>query len=153
MACLLMVLALHSITADIREYTRILNALEGTWTIEYAEHRGVELVSITESQHKLKGLQIKIDRLRFSFRFNNEWLPKAPLAPYEIYVSKSKSKGIIDFTLSIPFICSMGIYRIANDELTVCFAAFGLHDDKDLPKQFATSKEDHFYLLKLRKIK
>jgi len=153
MACLLMVLALHSVTADFCEYIKILNDLEGTWSIEYVEHRGGKLETFTENKIKLIDLQIKIDRQRFSVRVNNEWLPKEPLGPYKIDVSKCKTKGIVDFTLSLPFICNMGIYRITNNELTACFAAFGLHDDKDLPKQFATSKQDHFYLLKLKRVK
>lgn len=153
MACLLMVLALHSVTPGIREYVRIVNELQGTWSIEYAEHRGEKLETITENKLKLKELQIKFDRLRFSVRINKEWLPKEPEGPYEIYVSMSKTKGIVDFTFSIPFFCNMGIYRITNNELTACFAVFGLHDDKDRPEQFATSKQDHFYLLKLKRIK
>ena len=153
MVCLLMVLALHSVTPDIREYVKILNDLQGTWSIEYVEHRGDKLETFTEKKIKLFDLQIKFDRQRFFFRLNNEWLPKEPLDAYEIYVSKSKTKGIVDFTLSIPFICNMGIYRITNNELTACYAAFGLHDDKDIPKQFATSKQDHFYLVKLKKVK
>jgi hypothetical protein len=153
MSFFMMVLALHTVAANYSDYAKVLNELQGIWRIEYAEHRGGSLETISDNKFKLKGLQIKFEGQKVSFRFNNEWLPKEPMGTYKIDVSKSATKGIVDFTFSIPFICNVGIYRITNDGLTCCFAAYGLHADGDPPKQFSTSKEDHYYLLKLKRVR
>ena len=130
--------------ADPEAAKEALKQLQGVYTVQYAEHEGEK--APPEALKDIKSVTIKGDRFTIHTGSRKDMTviihldPTQKPAHFDIQPTEGPEKE-----KRFP-----GIYKLENDILTVCVLDGG---GKNRPKEFATTRENHFTLYILKRSK